>query len=311
MQLKELRTRRESYANTMRNILSRAEAEGRGLTADEQRDWDGLKIKLESLNGTLDRAAQLGEMRAEIEKPIVSGPMVQAGSNGMSYVSRNTNPGEVRAYKPNEAIAQAPHVGPGVGAYVRGIVTGRWTGAEELRALAEGGTPGSYLVPTPLALTVIDLIRNQTRVIQAGAITLPMDSATLKIARQTADVTAAWKAESAPITFSDANFDVVTFSAQLLAAGSKLSIECVEDAINIDQIVGNSIGKSLALALDYAALYGSGTEQPTEGHQEPNRCDRYGPRLHGGLYARGLLEVQRRDCYAHGLQLPRTFRRDL
>ena len=44
----------------------------------------------------------------------------------------------------------------------------------------------------------------------------------------------------------------------------QLSIEVVEDAPNIDAVVGESITKSLALALDYAALYGSGTSnQPT------------------------------------------------
>jgi HK97 family phage major capsid protein len=92
-----------------------------------------------------------------------------------------------------------------------------------------------------------------------------MGSQTLKIARETSDVTSAWKTENAAITFSDANFDVVTFTAQMLVAGSKLSIEVVEDAVNIDQIVGNSISKSLALAVDSAALYGSGTAPAPRG----------------------------------------------
>ena len=58
---------------------------------------------------------------------------------------------------------------------------------------------------------------------------------------------------------------MVTFTAQMLVAGSKLSIEVVEDAPNIDAIVGQSITKSLALALDYAALYGSGTSNQPKG----------------------------------------------
>ncbi len=265
MNLKELRTKRESYANTMRNILGRAETEGRGLTAEEAKDFDGLKAKVEALNSTLDRASQLGEMRAQLEQPI--GPVAEllADANGMIYVPRSMNHGEVRAYKPNEAIADASYNGPGLGAYVRGIVTGRWTGCEELRSLAEGSTPGSYLIPTPLATGVIDVVRNQTRVIQAGALTVPMDSQTLKIARQTSDVTSAWKSENAAITFSDANFDTVTFTAQMLVAGSKLSLEVVEDSYNIDAVVGRSIGQSLGLALDYAALYGSGSSNQPKG----------------------------------------------
>ena len=97
MELKELRTKRDGYANTMRNIIGRAESEKRGLTAEEQRDFDGLKTKLQGINETLDRASQLGEIRADIERPIVS-PMAQADSNGngMIYTPRSLNPAEVR-----------------------------------------------------------------------------------------------------------------------------------------------------------------------------------------------------------------------
>ena len=261
----ELRKKRDGYANTMRNILAKAENEKRNLTAEETRDFDGLKEKLKAINDTLDRASQLGEMRAAIEQPIVSGPMVAPDGNGMIYTPRSLNPAEVRICKPNEAVAEQRYNGPGLGAYIRGICTGRWSGAEELRALAEGSTPGSYLVPTPLAGYYIDLVRNATQVIRAGAMTVPFEAATYKIARQTGDVTSAWKAENAAITFSDANFDVVTFTANTLVAGCKLSIEVVEDAPNIDAIVGQSITKSLALALDYAALYGSGSSNQPKG----------------------------------------------
>jgi HK97 family phage major capsid protein len=255
MNISELRAKKETLMNTMRNILDSATSNNRSLTTAEERDFDGLKVKVADIGATLDRASQLGEMRAEIERPIVSGPA--PNGNGMNYVSRNIGPGEVRAYKPNEAIAEAPYVGPGIGAYVRGIVTGKWA-TPELRALAETSTPGSYLVPTPLANWLIDVMRNQTQVVRAGALTVPMETQTLKIARQLADVTAAWKAENAAISFSDANFETVTFTAQTLAAGSKISVEMIEDAILLDQVIGNSIGKSLALALDYAALYGAG-----------------------------------------------------
>lgn len=263
--LKELRAKRDTYANTLRNILGKAESEGRALTEAEKRDFDGLKAKTDEITATLDRASQLGEMRSEIERPIASRPVVVPDDNGMIYTPRSVREGEVRCYRPNEAMAEQRYNGPGIGSYVKGVVTGNWTGAEELRSLAEGSTPGSYLVPTPLAMGVIDVARNQARVIQAGAITVPMGAQTLKVARQTSDVTSAWKAENANITFSDANFDVVTFTAQMLVAGSKLSIEVVEDAYNIDQIVGNSIGKSLGLALDYAALYGSGSSNQPKG----------------------------------------------
>lgn len=264
MNFKELRAKRDSYANTMRNILNGAEKENRGLTAAESRDFDGLKVKAEDLSTTLSRASQLGEMRADIERPVTSGAD-GATEGGMIY-GRNLRSGdEVRTLARNEAIADQPYNGPGLGTYVRGLVTGRWNGADELRDLAEGATPGSYLVPTPLANYAIDLVRNQARVIEAGAYTVPMEANSLKIARLTADVTAGWKAEGAALSFSDANFDAVTFNAQMLMAGSKLSIEVLEDAINVDAIVTNSITKALALELDRVALYGTGTAPQPKG----------------------------------------------
>ena len=263
--LKALREKREAYANTARNILTHAEAEGRALTAEETRDFDGLKAKIAALSETLDRAAQLAEFRAQIEKPIVSGPIVPASGEGMVFVPRDVRPGEVRVYRPNEAMSEGPYVGPGLGAYIRGLCTGKWGGAEELRDLGAGSTPGSYLVPTPLSLRVIDLIRNQARVLQAGALVVPMDSSTLKIARQTGDVTAGWKSENSAITFSDANFDVVTFTARTLTAGTKISIEAVEDCIGIDAILMNSIVKALGLELDRVCLYGTGTPPQPKG----------------------------------------------
>src|SRR5262249_34319652 len=156
---------------TARKILRGAEAQNRNLTDAERKDFDGLVAKAEDIEETLKRAGVLGQLRAELDKPIGPAIPYTQEQGGMIYVPRNMNPGEVRAYRSNEAIAEAPYGGPGLGAYVRGIVTGRWNGAEELRALAEGSTPGSYLVPTPLAGAVIDLVRNQTQVIRAGAVT--------------------------------------------------------------------------------------------------------------------------------------------
>lgn len=264
MEFKKLRERRDALYQTASNIIAKAGSESRNMTAEEFRDWSGVMAKLEEAQKTMTCAHDVRRMSEVIDAGNDVRSALQQRSEGMVYVPRDSKPGEVRAFKPNEAIAESRYSGAGLGSYVRGIVTGKWDGAEELRSLAEGSTPGSYLVPTPLATYIIDKVRNQAQVLRAGAMTVPMESATLKIARLNTDVTSAWKAENAAMTFSDANFDVVTFTANTLMAGSKLSIEVVEDAFNIDAIVSDSITKSLALAVDYAALYGSGSSnQPT------------------------------------------------
>jgi HK97 family phage major capsid protein len=260
MNLRELRIKRDAFVNTMRSILSAAEDGNRDLTVAERRDFDGLKEKADGINETLRRGQQVSELRADIERPLESpGAGISTTSeNGMIYGgNRNTRSGEVRTYKPNEALAQERYTGPGIGAYVRGMVTGKWD--SELRTMAEGTLSGGYaVVPSPLSLQVIDLLRNQAQVHRAGATSVAMTSSTLKMARLGSDVTAGWKAENAAMTYSDNSFQQITFVANTLIAGAKISLELIEDSENIDAVVQNSISKALALALDYAALYGSG-----------------------------------------------------
>jgi len=145
------------------------------------------------------------------------------------------------------------------GKWLKGTIMGDWRGADEERAMSIG-TPsaGGYLVPTPLALGIIDLARNQSRVLEAGAQTIEMQHETLRIARQLADPVATWRAESTPIALSDLTFDSVQLNARTLAVIVLFSRELFEDAPNLDIVVRNSMTKSLALELDRVALYGTG-----------------------------------------------------
>jgi HK97 family phage major capsid protein len=147
------------------------------------------------------------------------------------------------------------------GRYLRGIATGNWANAVEERALAEGSTTsGGALVPTFLAANVIDLARNATRVIEAGAITVPMASETLKMARLTGEGSPAWRSEGAQINAGDLTFDQVTFAAKNLDRLVLISRELFEDSDPAASgVIAHSFAKQIALELDRAALRGSGT----------------------------------------------------
>jgi HK97 family phage major capsid protein len=156
--------------------------------------------------------------------------------------------------------------------YVRGLVTGDWQGAERERkayqlAMSEGtATAGGHLVPTPLAGRIIDLARNQMRVMQAGATTVPMTSQTLKIARLTGEGTPAWKSENAAITDADLAFDAVTFTARTLVRLVKVSVELFEDADpSSEDVIAQSFASQIALELDRVALRGTGSAPEPRG----------------------------------------------
>ncbi|OAB27856.1 phage major capsid protein [Paenibacillus macquariensis] len=150
-----------------------------------------------------------------------------------------------------------------IGKYVRGIVTGNWKDAEsEKRAMSEGVlSSGGYMVPDLLSSQVIDLARNQARVIQAGAVTVPMESNKLTLAKVLNGPKVGWKAENATIVESnDTTLGAINLEAKTLVGMMRFSIELLEDAANIDSIISNELSASLSLELDRAALFGSGAD---------------------------------------------------
>jgi HK97 family phage major capsid protein len=152
---------------------------------------------------------------------------------------------------------------PGLlGAYLKGQLTGDWDGPEgaEAKVLSVGtNTAGGFIVPAPLAAEVIDLARSEARVFQAGARTVPMTSSTLRIARMERDPEPEWKVELAAVAEDDLALSSVLLTAHTLAVKVKASLELLQDAQNLGEVVGNSLAAAMALELDRAALFGSGT----------------------------------------------------
>ncbi len=157
--------------------------------------------------------------------------------------------------------------GLSLGKILKGYIEGDWTdAAREQKAM--GSTPlssGGILIPLPIAANIIDLARNKARTLQAGAITVPMSTATLKYGRQTQDVVSNWTPEAANIPLSAAAFDSVTFVAHKLACLVPIDNELLADTTNMDGILEASIAASMSLALDFAGLYGSGVAPVPQG----------------------------------------------
>jgi HK97 family phage major capsid protein len=155
--------------------------------------------------------------------------------------------------------------GLNLGLLVRGVVTGEWSGAElERKATLSTNlsSAGGFLVPEPLSNRVIDLARNRSYVVQAGAGTVPMTSSTLDIAKLLSDPTVSWYAENGTIAETDVTFGRASFKANKMACVVRMSNELLEDAANVQTIVENAIASAIALELDRTAIVGTGAGQP-------------------------------------------------
>jgi HK97 family phage major capsid protein len=125
------------------------------------------------------------------------------------------------------------------------------------------GAGGSFTVAPELASGLIDLARSKSVCISAGAQTIMMNAAEMKVPRLTGDVTAYWRPEGATITTSEPAFGALNLTAKTVAVLTSASVELIEDSPAAADGITRSIAAALGLAMDYAMLEGQGAaEQP-------------------------------------------------
>jgi len=132
---------------------------------------------------------------------------------------------------------------------------------------ASGTAKAGNLVPTDLlAASFIDVLRNKMVLNQLGAQFLTGLSGNVAIPRKTAASSAYWVGENAAPTESTnaPAFDQVTMSPKTLAAYVDYSRRLMlQSSLDIETLVRNDLATSIAVAMDGAAVAGSGTNKPT------------------------------------------------
>ena len=234
------------------NIIELIENQGRAFEAFEAKRMS----ELEDLNSKLKR------LEAAIGRPGSGADSL--GNNDWSQTNKSSgwadeNGDPVRILKPNELWGERDVKGIALGDAVRALVTGPRNEMER-KALSEGtSTAGGFTVPAPLATWYIDRLRAQSVVVKAGAVTIPMASQTMALARLETDPTIGWRAENSAIAEGDPTFGRVILTAKSLAGIVKISRELFADTVNAGAIIEQALLRTMALELDRAAVFGDGT----------------------------------------------------
>lgn len=138
----------------------------------------------------------------------------------------------------------------------------------EARAMSvTGGTTSQYggdFVQTSVN-GFIDALRPMMKVGQAGATILDRLSSNVAIPRQSAASTATWKAETASLDEATPEIDQLELSPKRVGAYTVLSKQLViQSSPDVERLVRNDLMSACAIALDAAAINGSGSNnQPT------------------------------------------------
>jgi len=123
-------------------------------------------------------------------------------------------------------------------------------------------TAGGNLIQTDvLGGSFIDLLRNKAVILGDGMATVLSGlNGNVAIPRQTGGATAFWVAENGTPTQSDAAFDQVQLTPRTVGALTGLSRRLIaQSSIDVESMVRMDLASQMALAIDYAALFGDGT----------------------------------------------------
>lgn len=246
----KLRRLTNVFMDKSRNALSNnksEEADSMLKISEEISRWAALVDRQLTLNDIAGQHSQLGR----------DSRMRSATGKSIQVLGKNDSMADMQPYDRSADF--------GFGEYVAAMVRG--TDRGDIRnALSEGtDSAGGYSVPRFLMGEVIDRMRARTTVIQAGALTLPLETQVTTIARIANDPTAGWRAESAALAESDPTFEAVTFTARSLAVLVKISRELLDDSANIDQALTMAFAGAMAVELDRVSLVGSGTAPEPRG----------------------------------------------
>lgn len=127
-----------------------------------------------------------------------------------------------------------------------------------------GLTSEAAAVSTITQPEVIELLRNRPRVEQLGARHIGGLQGVVKFPRQSAAASAQWVGEGASTTSSDLAMDSVAVTPHRISAQTAWTIELLaETSPDVEGLARADQDKVIQLALDLAALSGSGGVQPT------------------------------------------------
>lgn len=258
MKFKELKEKRKGLLNEAKAITDKAGNENRQLTQEESQRFETIVAEVEKMMPDFERSQFLHE-----ERNFLHGQMSEV--NTPTYW-RAADGKEFRVYKPAERFYEGS-VEPEVrfGEIARAMILGPKTDAEK-RALAEGtGSAGGYTVSTVLGAQMIDLMREKTHVIKAGAQTINLESSNYSLAKVLTGATATWRAENTDVTTSEPTFGKVDWAPKSLAVIVPVSRELLADSINITTALENEFARCMATELENVCLQGTGTSNQPKG----------------------------------------------
>lgn len=271
---KELREARGKKIAEMRAMVAKAKAEKREFTAEEETQYDALKVEVDEFQPKITRAEQIEQMeaRAAVEN---NKPAKGQGTPGPSGGEKREKEEIKKRYSITKAIYRSSQNLPLEGiekemheealteararkVTITGIGVPSMLVEERADLIAGQDAQGGATIATDTT-GFLPILRPRLKVQEMGATVLSGLIGNIRIPKQDGASTAAWGDETHEIVNSDATFTSLGLSPKRLGAASKFSKQILtQSTISIDRFVTSDIEKAIRISVDLAAINGSG-----------------------------------------------------
>lgn len=292
--LAELEATRKTQIEALRALLKTAETEKRSaLNDDESKKFATLQAEIDQLDKLIEaerKTRALEQTLSDPEQPAPrpdpqapTGPVVhtredrpyslkrafQASAEGAAW---NLAKVEKRASDElAELYGRSPSHGRGFFAPYSALLTDREQRkiAQEQRAIGKAvpNTTGAAVIATDLMPDeFIDILRNETKVLMAGARELPGLVGDVDIPRQSAAASAGWVTENVGVSESTLSTDTISLTPKTVGLKGTMTRRMLQQSTpGIEDLVRLDMRAAIALAIDAGAINGSGLSGQPEG----------------------------------------------
>jgi HK97 family phage major capsid protein len=244
--MEKLQAKKNQLVTAAKRLLKNAEAEKRGLTQQEEEDYNELDRRIDMINLELEER-KLNNMK---EHRGVTKPMPNTNSV-------NTKIHATEAYR--NAFWNAIRQGNGAV-----LDTEEVRMLREARALSVGTlTAGGYTVPESMENQLVEKLEEQNVMRQLGRV-IRVQGGDRKIPVVADSGTATWLTEGQAYVESDVVYDSVTLSGYKMGRVIQISEELLQDSIiDMEEHVISEFAKSFGKLEEEAFINGDGVNKPT------------------------------------------------
>src|SRR5690625_2200680 len=266
-ELNKLKDERKSLVKEARAILEKAKNERRDLKADEERKYESTHSRIESLGDEIDKTEN--HLRNQRDSNYRASVTPKNNSNKF-----NMDEKDLKQYSLQRAIRSAANgensferevsrdIANRKGRDPSGVYVPHAAILNSITVTGDGD--GASLVPLEHG-QFIDALRPRHSVAKLGATILSILEGDVSLPRQVSASSVGWKGETAELDEASPEFDSLTLRPKRVGSFAVFSKQLLEQSDpSIGRIISNDLLAALAIALDKAAIQGTGkNNQPT------------------------------------------------